>query len=102
LAIKAIHELGIHEAKPLLKEAYRTETYKNRREIIKALLHIGKIEDFEFLENIIRQNDVTLKIEACRSMYFMNSVGMENLLRLGLEKELDIASYVAHIHDPRN
>lgn len=102
LAIRAIQELGIQEAKPLLKEAYRTETYKNRREIIKALLQIGNVEDFIFLENIIRQNDVTLKIEACRSMYFMNSVGMENLLRLGLEKELDIASYVAHIHDPRN
>ena len=102
LAIKAIHELGIHEAKPLLKEAYHKETYTNRREIIKALQLIGDVEDFDFLETIIRQNDVTLKIEACRSMYFMNSSGMENLLRLDIEKELNIAPYIAHIHDPRN
>ncbi|HAH22785.1 MAG TPA: hypothetical protein DCL77_03310 [Prolixibacteraceae bacterium] len=102
LAIKAINELGIHEAKTQLKEAFTTETYMNRLEIIKALKHIGDTDDFEFLEYIIRQNNVTLKIEACRSMYFMNSLGMEYLLRLNLEKELNIQPYIAHIYDPRN
>ena len=102
LAIRAICELGIHEAKPLLKQAYEKETYKNRLEIIKALLHIGEVEDLGFLENIIRQTDVTLKLEACRTMYFMNSAGMQNILRLDQEKELNIESYIAHIHDPRN
>ena len=102
LAIRAIYELGIHEAKSLVKNSYEKETYKNKLEIIKAMLHIGDVEDLSFLETIIRQTDVSLKIEACRSMYFMNSAGMENLLRLDQEKELDIESYIAHIHDPRN
>ena len=102
LAIKACHELGIQEAKPLLKQAYETETYKNKLEIVKALLHLGEVKDFDFLEKIIRQKDVSLKIEACRSMYFMNSAGMENLLRLELEKELEIRPYIGHIYDPRN
>lgn len=102
LAIKAINELGIQEAKPLLKERFEKETYLNQIEIVKALLNFGDIDDFEFLEKIIRGNDVTLKIEACRSMYFMNTSGMENLLRLNEEKELALEPYIAHIYDPRN
>lgn len=102
LAIKAINELAIHEAKTRLKEVFTNETYTNRLEIVKALKQIGDVDDFDFLEHIIRQNNVSLKIEACRSMYFMNSLGMENLLRLNLEKELNIAPFIAHIYDPRN
>jgi hypothetical protein len=102
LAIKAINELGIHEAKSILKERFEKETYKNRQEIVKALQHIGDADDFGFLEKIIRENDVTLKIEACRSMYFMNRSGMENLLRLNQDKELNLDPFIAHINDPRN
>ena len=102
LAIKAINELGIQEAKPMLKERFEKETYRNKFGIVKALLHFGDVDDFDFLENIIRGKDVSLKIEACRSMYFMNSLGMDNLLRLNQEKELNLEPYIAHIYDPRN
>ncbi|MBC8004885.1 MAG: hypothetical protein H7X84_05385 [Verrucomicrobia bacterium] len=102
LAIRAVNELGIQEAKPLLKEVYEKETYKNRIEIIKGFLHMGNSDDLNFLENIITQKDVSLKIEACRSMYFMNSLGMEYLKNLKSKQELNIESYIAHIHDPRN
>lgn len=102
LAIRAINELGIHEAKPLLKDIYEKETYKNRIEIIKGFVHLGEEEDFGFLENIIRQKDVTLKIEACRSMYFMNSFGRAYLTGLTSDPELGIEPYIAHIYDPRN
>lgn len=102
LAIRAINELGIHEAKPQLKEVYEKETYKNRVEIIKGFMHMGEEEDFSFLENIIRQKDVTLKIEACRSMYFMNPSGREYLVSLSSDPELNIEPYIAHIYDPRN
>lgn len=102
LAIKAISDLGIREAKPQLKERFENEIFRNKLEIIKAILHIGDTDDFDFLEKIIRGNDVTLKIEACRSMYFMNSSGMENLLRLNQEKELILDPFIAHICDVRN
>lgn len=102
LAIRAVNELGIQEAKPILKEIYEKETYKNRVEIIKGFLHIGDIHDLDFLENIIRQNDVTLKIEACRSMHFMNTPGKERLFSLKGENELDLEPFIAHIYDPRN
>jgi hypothetical protein len=102
LAIKAISELGIQEAKPMLKYMYENETFLNKIEILKALLNFGDIDDFEFLEKIIRGNNVSLKIEACRSMYFMNTSGMENLLRLSQEKELALEPYIAHIYDSRN
>jgi len=102
LAIRAVNELGIQEAKPILKNIYAKETYKNRREIIKGMLHIGDAGDFDFLESIIRQKDITLKIEACRSMYFMNNIGMEKLLSLKQDQELNLEPFIAHIHDPRN
>jgi hypothetical protein len=102
LAIRAVNELGIQEAKPRLKELYEKETYKNQLEIIKGFLHTGDAGDFDFLENIIRQKDITLKIEACRSMYFMSTPGKEKLLSLKEEKELDLEPFIAHIHDPRN
>ncbi|MGE5395781.1 MAG: hypothetical protein ACM3P1_13645 [Candidatus Saccharibacteria bacterium] len=102
LAIRAVNELGIQEAKPRLKEMYPKETYKNQLEIIKGFLHTGDAGDFDFLENIIRQKDITLKIEACRSMYFMSTPGKEKLLSLKEEKELDLEPFIAHIHDPRN
>lgn len=102
LAIKAISDLRIREAKLLLKERFETEIDKNKLEIVKALQHIGDHDDFDFLEKIIRGADVSLKIEACRSMYFMDSVGSENLLRLKKEKELFLDPFYAHINDPRN
>lgn len=102
LAIRAVNELGIHEAKPLFKEIFEKETYKNRVEIIKGFVHMGEEEDFGFLENIIRQKDVTLKIESCRSMYFMNSYGREYLMSLSSDPALNIESYIAHISDHRN
>lgn len=102
LAIRAIVDLGIREAKPLLKERFEDEIYRNKLEIVKAMQHIGNTDDFNFLEKIIRGNDVTLKIEACRSMYFMNSSGIENLLLLNQEQELCLEPFIAHINDPRN
>jgi hypothetical protein len=102
LAIKAIYELRIQEAKPFVKERFEKETYLNQLEIVKAFLHFGDVEDFDFLEKIIRGKDISLKIEACRSMYFMNSLGMNNLLRLNQEKELNLDPYIAHINESRN
>ncbi len=102
LAIKAINDLGIIEAKPLLKERFDKETYRNKLEIIKALTHVGDVDDFDFLEYLIRGNDETMKLEACRSMYFMNSSGVENIVRLNEEKELNLQLYIAHIDDHRN
>lgn len=100
LAIRAANELGIQEAKPQLKEMYEKETYKNQLEIIKGFLHTGDAGDFDFLENIIRQKDITLKIEACRSLYFMSTPGKEKLL--SLKEELNLEPFIAHIYDPRN
>ena len=102
LAIRAIVDLGVREAKPLLKERFEDEIYRNKLEIVRAMQHIGNTDDFNFLDKIIRGNDVTLKIEACRSMYFMNSSGMKNLLLLNQEQELCLEPFIAHINDPRN
>lgn len=102
LAIKAVNDLRLFDGKKLIKEMYPAETGKNKIEIIKALEKIGNEEDFDFLESIIRTGSVTLKTEACRSLYFMNKEGQERLTLLSQNTDLQIDQYLAHITDPRN
>ena len=102
LAIKAVNDLRLFDGKKLIKDMYAAETNKNKIEIIKALEKIGNEEDFDFLESIIRTGSVTLKTEACRSLYFMNKEGQERLTLLSRDTDLQIEQYLAHITDPRN
>ena len=102
LCIKAINELWLFDGKELIKNIYPEETEKNKLEIIKALKNIGNADDFDFLESIIFSGFVTLKIEACRSLYFMNDESRERLIQLRQNAELEIDKYIDHITDSRN
>lgn len=102
LSIHAINELRFSHGKDLIKKMYPVETPKNRIEIIRALINIGNAEDFDFLESIIHSDSVTLKTEACRSLYFMSKAGRERLIFLKQETDLKIEQYIEHITDPRN
>lgn len=102
LSYKAINDLRLYEGRVPIIKKYRKETYKNKLEIIKALKNIGTEEDFQFLEIIIKSEPVSLKLEACRSMYFMNQEGRERLVKLSKEPNSDIEQFVAHITDNRN
>ncbi len=102
LSYNAINDLRLYEGRIPIKERYRNETFKNKIEIIKAFKNIGDEEDFQFLEHIIKSESVTLKLEACRSMYFMNKEGCERLIKLGKTFNPEIEKIIAHITDPRN
>ena len=102
LSIRAINDLRLYDGKELIKNIYPKETEKNKLEIIKALKNIGNSDDFDFLETIIRSGFVTLKTEACRSLYFMNAEGRERLILLIQDTEMEIGKYLDHITDPRN
>ncbi len=102
LSIKAINDLRLFDGKNLIKELYHTETEINKTEIIKALKNIGNNEDFDFLESIIQSDSVSLKTEACRSLYYINNQGKERLISMNQNPDLEIDKYLAHITDPRN
>lgn len=102
LAIKAVNDLRIYNGKIKLRENFESETQKNKIEIIKALRNIGDEGDFDFLETIIKADNITLKTEACRSLYFMNEMGKERLLNLNNKITNGLELYIAHVTDPRN
>lgn len=102
LAIRAINDLRLFEGKQKIKEMYATETGNNKIEIIKALKNIGDNDDFDFLESIIQSGTVSLKLEASRSLYYVNPVGKYRLKALSQNIELNIDEYLAHVTDPRN
>jgi hypothetical protein len=102
LSIKAINDLRLYDGKLLLKERFENETPKNKIEIIKAFKNIGSSEDFQFLENIIAQDKVSLKLEACRSLFYMSAEGNENLKSMNEKLNGDLNIFISHISDSRN
>ncbi len=102
LAYKAIDDLRLYDSNELLKSKYEKETLKNKVEIIKALKNIGTTGDFDFLEEIMKTGTMSLKTEACRSMYYMGSESREKLMQLDNNEVPEIELLIAHITDPRN
>ncbi len=102
LAIRAINDLRLYDGKKLLKDIYLAETEKNKIEIVKALKNIGADDDFEFLESIIQSDSVSLTIEACRSLYYVNTRGQERLRLLNQNSNLKFDQFLNHVTDPRN
>jgi len=102
LAIRAINDLRLYDGKSLLLKIYESEPVVNRVEIIKALRNIGDEEDFHFLESVILTGSVTMKVEACRSLYYMSRKGEERLTQISQKHNINLDLYLAHIKDPRN
>jgi len=102
LAYKAINDMRLYDSHELIKGKYNKETLKNKVEIIKALRNIGIEEDFDFLVEIIKTGTISLKTEACRSMYYMSSESKENLMKLDKNVIPEIELLISHVTDPRN
>lgn len=102
LSIRAINDLRLYEGKNAIKNMYQSETGNNKIEIIKALKNIGNEDDFDFLESIIHSESISLKTEACRSLYYVNKEGQKRLNLLNQNSDLKIDQFLAHVTDPRN
>lgn len=102
LAIKAVNDLRLYDSRNKVKEMYELETAVNKIEIIKAIKNIGDQDDFKFLESIILTGNISQKIEACRSLYYVNNEGKARLDQLKVNSNLNIDQYLAHVTDPRN
>ena len=102
LSIRAVNDLRLYEGKQKIKNMYQSESGNNKLEIIKTLKNIGDEEDFDFLESIIHLESISLKTEACRSLYYVNNEGQERLNFLSQNSDLKIDQFLAHVTDPRN
>ena len=102
LAYEAINDLRLYDSRELIKKKYESETEKNKLEILKAFRNIGEQEDFEFLENVLKTGSMSLRIEACRSIYFMSQESREKITNESRELIPDIDLLVAHVMDERN
>jgi len=102
LAYKAINDLRLYDSKELIKKRFENESYKNKLEILKALRNIGEEDDYDFLKEVIITDSVSLKIEACRSIYFMSQKSRAKIEQEKSESLPGIELLLAHVTDPRN
>ncbi|MCK3683021.1 hypothetical protein [Maribellus sp. YY47] len=102
LTYKAINNLRLYDSRDLIKNRFENETEKNKLEIIRALRNIGTEDDFGFLEIIMTNGTMSLKTEACRSMYFMSPKSRERLLEINNQSNDELKLLIAHVTDPRN
>ncbi|HPF50703.1 MAG TPA: hypothetical protein PK335_03965 [Draconibacterium sp.] len=102
LTYKAINDLRLYDSRELIKKKFENENNKNKLEILKALRNIGEEDDYDFLKEIIIRESVSLKIEACRSIYFMSQKSRERIEGEKDESLPEIELLLAHVTDPRN
>ncbi|WP_346854736.1 hypothetical protein [uncultured Draconibacterium sp.] len=102
LAYEAINDLRLFEGRSVIKNEFRYETERNKKEIVKALCNIGTDEDIDFLEIIFKSESIALQIEACRTLYYMSPESRNRLLAMRKEAKSDLDLFVAHITDSRN
>ena len=102
LAYKAINDLRLYDSRELIKSRFENETEKNKLEILKALRNIGTNDDFDFLEKVMKTGSISLKTEACRSMYFMSLEGKEKINHMDRQSIPEMELLIAHVTDPRN
>jgi hypothetical protein len=102
LAYNAINDLRLFDGRSIIKNEFRYETERNKKEIVKALCNIGTNEDIDFLEIIFKSESLALQIEACRTLYYMSPESKNRLLAMRTEAKPDFDLFVAHITDSRN
>jgi HEAT repeat protein len=102
LAISACGNLHLFESKEILKNNFRNETLKNQVAIIKSLNNMGDESDIPFLEGIVRNNVISLQLEACRVLYHLSETGRDQLEKINLSMNDKLTAYISHIKDTRN
>jgi hypothetical protein len=102
LAIKTCGDLHIFESKAIMKDLFQTETLHNKIEITKAYRNFGDESDIPFLAGIVRSDVVSLRLEACLSLFSLGESGRIHLIDLNHSMNNILDPYIAHIQDPRN
>lgn len=101
-AIRACGELHILECRQELKDRFQEESLRNRIEILKVFNKIGDAGDFQFLESVLKTDEISLRLEACRTMVEIGSEGINRLSYADEAMNFALTPYIAHVRDPRN
>jgi hypothetical protein len=102
LAINTCGNLQLFESKPELKNIYKEETTKNKIYILKAFSNLGDESDHQFLEEILRNSIIPIRLEACRILYHMSETGRIHLEEVNHSMDFALTPFIDHIKDPRN
>ncbi|WP_163325769.1 hypothetical protein [Draconibacterium mangrovi] len=102
LAYKAINDLRLYDSRELIKKKFDGETNRNKLEILKAFKNIGDTDDFAFLEEVMKTGSTSLKLEACRSVYYMGQESRQIITQHTKEEIPELELLLAHVKDPRN
>lgn len=102
LAYKAINDLRLYDSRELIKKKFDGETNRNKIEILKAFKNIGDTNDFAFLEEVMKTGSTSLKLEACRSVYYMGQESRDKISKHTKEEIPELELLLAHVMDPRN
>ena len=102
MAIAVCGNLHLFDSKEVLKINFETETLKNQIEITKVFNLIGDETDMAFIESIIQNESITLRLEAIRTLYNLGEIGKAHLSALNQSMNLLLLPYISQIQDNRN
>lgn len=102
MAISACGNLHLFDSKDFMKINFQSETLRNQIEITKVFKLIGDETDIAFIETIIQNESITLRLEAIRTLYNLGEIGKAHLSALNLSMNFMLSSYISQIQDNRN
>ncbi len=101
-AYRALKRLNYSAAKEVLKINFNTESFRNKVEILKMIGSIGDKDDLMFLKNILEENNVSIRLQTCKTLYSIGEEGKLYLSELNRKAGLIFTPYIDHIKEIRN
>ena len=101
-AIRTCGELHLFECKQELIDSFPNEPLRNQIEIMKVFYNIGDESDFQFIESVLKRENIALRLEACRTMVNISAEGTNRLAHTNETMNFVLTPFIAHIKDPRN
>ncbi len=96
-AILTLKAIPSEDTAAKLMDIYPTEDVKNKIEIIEALKEVGSSDDFHFLIEIIKNEEVTLQFKAAQTMASLKPNGFELLCALPEANVYPLNEIINHI-----
>jgi hypothetical protein len=96
-AYRALKRLNYSAAKKVLKANFNTESFRNKIEILKMIGNIGDKDDLMFLKNILEENNVSIRLQTCKTLYSLGEVGEVFLNEFNKEAGWIFSPYIDHI-----
>ena len=77
--------------------AYPTENLKNKIQIVDALKEVGSHEEFDFLIDLIQNEEITIQFKAAQTLATLKPNGLEKLCELPQAQSAPLKDMINHI-----